>query len=183
MWAMEQVAALWKFRLFQNVVIRELTADLISYARDQANPRGIRRHLKPSRDPYRSTVLKNLTFTNKNWPWRKVTHVSATYKFAELWIHILFWLRNQAIGNVLTEINLMNQKSNNGLQRRMHKVLYLSHRRSNGQSRVTTHHLQISRHCTSGLQRTHPFSMTYWNTGWSCFGFSWGYKKICVPHQ
>ena len=39
----------------------------------------------------------------------------------------------------------MNQKSNNGLQRRMHKVLYLSHQLGNGQSRVvTTHHLDFT---------------------------------------
>ena len=76
-----------EFRLFQNVAIRELTADLISYARDQANPRGILVGTSsPLGDPYRSTVLEELDFYQQELVMAKSDFAhkpTLTYKFAE----------------------------------------------------------------------------------------------------
>ena len=76
-----------EFRLFQNVAIRELTADLIAYARDQADPRGILVGTSsPLGDPYRSTLLEELDFYQQELAMEKsdFTHnPTLTYKFAE----------------------------------------------------------------------------------------------------
>ena len=76
-----------EFRLFQNVAIRELTTDLISYARDQANPRGILVGTSsPLGDPYRSTVLEELDFYQQELAMEESDFAhkpTLTYKFAE----------------------------------------------------------------------------------------------------
>ena len=76
-----------EFRLFQNVAIRELTADLISYARDQANPRGILVGTSsPLGDPYRSTLLEELDFYQQELAMEEsdfAHNPTLTYKFAE----------------------------------------------------------------------------------------------------
>jgi hypothetical protein len=76
-----------EFRLFQNVAIRELTADLIAYARDQANPRGILVGTSsPLGDPYRSTLLEELDFYQQELAMEKsdfAHNPTLTYKFAE----------------------------------------------------------------------------------------------------
>ena len=76
-----------EFRLFQNVAIRELTADLIAYARDQADPRGILVGTSsPLGDPYRSTLLEELDFYQQELAMEKsdfAHNPTLTYKFAE----------------------------------------------------------------------------------------------------
>ena len=76
-----------EFRLFQNAAIRELTADLIAYARDQADPRGILVGTSsPLGDPYRSTLLEELDFYQQELAMEEsdFAHKPAfTYKFAE----------------------------------------------------------------------------------------------------
>lgn len=76
-----------EFRLFQNVAIRELTAELITYAKEKANPRDI--HIgtsSPLGDPYRSTFLEELDFYQQELAMEEsnFAHKPAlTYKFAE----------------------------------------------------------------------------------------------------
>ena len=76
-----------EFRLFQNVAIRELTAVLIAYARDRANPRGILVGTSsPLGDPYRSTVLEELDFYQQELAMEESDFAhkpTLTYKFAE----------------------------------------------------------------------------------------------------
>ena len=76
-----------EFRLFQNVAIRELTADLITYAKDQANPRGILVGTSsPLGDPYRSTLLEELDFYQQELAMEEsdfAHNPTLTYKFAE----------------------------------------------------------------------------------------------------
>ena len=76
-----------EFRLFQNVAIRELTADLIAYARDQANSSGILVGTSsPLGDPYRSTLLEELDFYQQELAMKESDFAhkpTLTYKFAE----------------------------------------------------------------------------------------------------